>query len=114
MVAVIPVGMVQMPVHQVINMITVRNSRMPAVRAMNVVMVVTLAIMAHATVRVGVRDRNGMLVVVVLMGAVKMPVMQVSDMVTVLNGDVTTVRPVGMVVVFVDGVGHVSILPTQV
>ena len=54
-----------------------------------------------------------MLVVVVFMGAVEMPVVQVSHMVPVLNGYVTAVRAVFMGVVLVDGVGHDSLLPTS-
>lgn len=107
----IPVRMMQVPIDQVINVIAVRYGRMPAVRTMNVVCVMPLAVVGDATVGVRVRDRNDMLVVMVLMGAVEMPVMQVSHMVAVINGYVTTVGAVLMVVVLVDGVGHVSILP---
>jgi len=52
-----------------------------------------------------------MLVVMVFMRAVQMPVMQVSDVVAVLYRDVTAVRTVLVIVIFVDGVGHGSNLP---
>ena len=112
-VAVVAVGMVQVPVHQVINMITMRYGRMPAIRSVNVVFVVTLAYVVNAPGGVFVRDRYDMLVIVVLMGAVQVPVVQVSHMVTVFHGDVTAARTVFMVVVLVDGVGHDSNLPTS-
>ncbi len=112
-VAVIPVGMMQVPFHQVIDVITVRYGRMSTVRAVNVVFVMTLAVVDDAPVRVDVRNRYDMLVVVIFMGAVQVPVVQVSNMVPVLNGHVTAVRAVLVGVVFVDGVGHDSNLPAS-
>ena len=112
-VAVIPVGMMQVPFHQVIDVIPVRYGRMPAVRAMNVVVVVALAVVHDASVGVGVRDRYDMLVVMAFMGAVQVPVVQVPYMVPVSNGYVTAVRAVLVGVVFVDDVRHGSGLPTS-
>ncbi len=112
-VTVIPVGMVQMPVDQVIDMIIVRYRRMTTVRAMNVVFVVALAFVGDAAVGVGVRDRDDVFVIVIFMGAVQVPVVQVSHMVPVPDRDVTAVRTVLMRVIFVDGVGHDSNLPTS-
>ena len=105
-VAVIPVRMMQVPVHEVIDVIPVGYGRMPTVRAMNVVFVVALADVMNAPRRVDVRDRYNMLVVVAFMDAVQMPVVQVSHMVSVSYGYVTTVRTMLVGVVFVDGVGH--------
>ncbi len=113
-VTVIAVGMMQVPVHQVIDMIAVRYDRMPTVRAMNVVLVVAFAVVGNAPVGVGVRDRNDMLVVVAFMSAVQVPVVQVSNVVLVPYGDVTTVRAMLVGVVFVDSVGHDSDLLNQV
>ena len=100
--------MMQVPVDQVVDVITVRHRRMPAVRAVNVVRFVALAVVGDATVGVNARDLDDVLVVVVFMGAVKVPVMQIADMVSVLHGNVAAVRAVLMVVVFVDFVAHVS------
>jgi hypothetical protein len=44
------------------------------------------------------------LVVVVLVGAVEVPVVEVSHVVSVLDGDVATIRAVGMIVMFVNPV----------
>ena len=67
-------GMVQVPVHQVTNVIAVRHGRMSAVRPVNVLRVVTIAVVRDTPVRVYVRDFDGMFVVVVFMGAVQVPV----------------------------------------
>ena len=106
-VAVIPVGMMQVPVYQVIDVIAVRHGRMATVRAMNVILVVALAFVTNAPGGIGVGNRYDMLVVVAFMSAVQMPVVQVSHMVTVFYGDVTTIGTVLMGVVLVDRVGHV-------
>jgi len=52
-VTVIPVGMVQVPVHQVVDVITVRYRRMPTVRTVNMIFIVAFAVMGDAPVRVG-------------------------------------------------------------
>ena len=107
-VAMIPMRMMQVPIHQVVDVIAVRYRGMAAARAMRVVGVVTFAVVGNAAVGVCARDLDDVLVVVVLMGAMQMPVMQVAHMVPVLDGDVAAVRAVGMVVIFVDFVAHVS------
>ncbi len=99
-------GVMQVPVYQVIDVITVGYGRMPTVRPMNVIFVVALADVVNAPGGVGVRDRYNMLVVVAFMGAVQMPVVQISHMVPVFYGDVATVRTVLTGVLFMDGVGH--------
>ena len=105
-VAVIPVRMVQVPVDQVIDVIAVWYGRMPAARAMYVIFVVALADVMNAPGGIGIRDRYDVLVVVTFMGAMQVPFVQVSHMVPVFYGYVTTVRTVFMGVVLVDGVGH--------
>ncbi len=105
-VAVIPVGMMQVAVHQVIDVITVGYGRMAAARTMNVIFVVALADVMNAPGGIGIRDRYDVLVVVTFMGAMQVPFVQVSHMVPVFYGYVTTVRTVFMGVVLVDGVGH--------
>lgn len=109
-VTVIAVGMMQVPIHQVIDVITVRYCWMPTVRAMGMVSVVALAVVSDATLRVGARDLDDVLVVMAFVSAVKVSVVQVSHVVSVLDGDVAAVRAVFMVVVFVDFVSHVVYL----
>jgi hypothetical protein len=107
-VTVLAVGVMQVTVHQVVDMITVRHRRMPAVRAMDMIRVVAVAFMFDASVGVGLRDRDDVLVVVVFMGAMKVPVVQIAHMVLVPDGDVTAVRAMRVGVIFVDLVGHDS------
>ena len=78
--------MMQMPVYQVIDVITMRHSRMPTVRAVNMVFIVAFAVVGNAPVGVGVRDRYDMLVVVAFMRAVQVSAVQISHMVAVLDG----------------------------
>ncbi len=96
----------QVSVDQVIDVITMGYGRMPTARAMNVIFVVAFADVMNAPGGIGVRDRYNMLVVVAFVAAVQMPIVQVSHMVTVFYGYMTTVRTVLVGVVFVDGVGH--------
>ena len=99
-------GMVKVPSHEVIDVIAVRHSRMSAVRSVNVYCVVAIAVVSDAPVRICARDLDDMLVVVVFMGAMKVPVVKVSHMVPVPNRYVTAARAMIVFVVFVDGVGH--------
>lgn len=107
-VTVLAVGVMQVTVHQVVDMITVRHRRMPAVRAVYMIRVVAFALVCDTSVGVGLRDRDDVLVVVVFVGAMKMPVVQVAHMVLVLDGEVTAVRAMRVGVVLVDFVGHDS------
>jgi len=110
-VAVISVGMVQVPIHEVIDVIAVRYRRVPTARTMDVVFVVSLTVVGDAPGRIGVGHRDDMLVVVRLMSAMKMPVVEVSNVVPMFHSDVTAAGPVLMFVVLVDGVSHGLSLP---
>lgn len=101
-------GMVQVAVYQVINMIAVGNRRMSAVGAMNVVRIVPGAVVFDTPVGIDAGDLNDMLVIVVFVGAVKMPIVEIPHMVAVLDGYMAAVRAVFMIVVFVDFVCHRS------
>ncbi len=107
-VAMVAVRMMQMPVYQVVDVIAVRHCGMTAIRAVHVIGVVALAVVRDASVRVRIRDLYDVLVIMVVVGAVKVPVVQVPNMVLVLDGYVAAVRPVLMVVILVDFVGHDS------
>ena len=110
-VTVLAVGVMQVSVHQVIDVTIVGYRWMPAVWAVNVVCVVALAVVGRAGGGVSVRGGDIVLVVVAVMRAVKVTVVQVAYMVSVLDSDVAAVRAVLMGVVLVDGVVHDSILP---
>lgn len=112
-VAVITVGMVQVSAYQVVDVVTVGHCGVAAVRAVHVAAAVSRAVVRDAALRIGVRDGYGVLVIMVVMGTVKVPVVQVAHMVTVPDGDVAAIRTVLMVVVFVDDVCHESSLPAS-
>ena len=113
-VAMIAVRMVQMPVHKVIDVITVWYRRMSTVRSVYVTGVVAFAVVRDATVGIDVGHGDAVFIVVIFMGAVQVPVVQVTDVVTVLHGDVTAAGAVRVVVVLVDFVRHVQGLQFQV
>lgn len=106
-VAVIPVRVVQVSVDEVVDVVPVRNRRVPTSGPVDVVGVVAGALVLRAALGVGRVDVDRVLVVVVLMRAVKVPVMEVTDVVPVLDGDVTAVGAVRVVVAFVNSM-HVQ------
>ena len=105
-VAVIAVRMVQMPIHQVVDVIAVRHRRVPAARSVHVARVVAGAVVRHASVGVGLRDLDAMLVVVIVVRAMQVPVVQVPHMISVPDGDVAAVGAMRVRVALVDLVVH--------
>jgi len=80
-VAVVAVRVVQVSAHQVIHVVTMRRSFMPAMRAMGVFVAVRFAVMLRrAAVRVRVADRDDVLVDVIAVDVMHMPVMEIIDM----------------------------------
>ncbi len=108
----IPMRVMQVAIDQVIDVVAVRYSRMPAIRAVDVVFVVALAFVMNAPGGVDVRNGDDVLVVMVFMGTVQVPVVQVPHMVPVPDGYVTAVRAVFVRVIVVDSVSHGSNLRT--
>jgi hypothetical protein len=105
-------GVVQVAVDEVVDVIAVRDGRMPASLAMGVIRIVAgAAVVGCAPLRVGLVDGEGVLVDVIAVGVVKVAVVQVVDVVAVGDGDMAAPRPVDVGVVGVDGViGHRPIL----
>ena len=88
-------GMMQMPGHQVIYVVTVRHRLMAAMGAMLVAGLMPLAFVARRTiVRVRPADPNRVLIVVVIMMMVQVPVMQIIHMIFVLYRGVAASRSV--------------------
>lgn len=101
-VTMVAMGMVQMPVHQVIHMITVGYCRMTAFRAMHMPWFMSCAMMRwRAYIRVGCRYRNHMFIHMGFMRMMQVPIVQVIDMAFMHNGRMPTIRPmlVGMLMV---------------
>jgi hypothetical protein len=94
-VAVITVRMVQPAVHEIVDMIAMRDGFMSAIRPV----LVGAARLRRATRRVFRVDRDDVLIDVIFMHVVKVTVMQVVHMAFVPDRGVTAVRPMFMSVV---------------
>lgn len=89
--------MVQVAVHKVVDVITVRHRFVAAIEAMNVARRMTIAGMAHGTmVRVRTADGNSVLLVVVTLVVMQVAVVQVVDVIAMPNGDMSASGAVDM------------------
>ena len=101
-VTVATIRMMQMAVHQVVNVISVRDCLMTAAFAVLVGRVVAAAnVPVGASVRVGGRRSQGVLIHMAVMRKVEMSIVEIVDMVGVLDCGVATIGAVlmGMVLV---------------
>jgi hypothetical protein len=87
-VAVIAVRMMQTAVHQIIDMVAMRDRLVPAVRAM-LVLAVGFGRAAHGICRI---DRDGMLVDVILVHVMKMTIVKIVHVVSMPDRGVTAIR----------------------
>ncbi|MCH2097921.1 MAG: hypothetical protein MK142_05990, partial [Pseudomonadales bacterium] len=97
-IAVITVRVVQVAVDEVVDVIAVRYCLVAATRTVHVICLVTAAVVGPTTLRIRFADRDSMLVVVILVGAMQVAVVQVADVITVLNGGVAATGSVLVVV----------------
>ena len=89
-VAMIAVRMMQMALDKIVGVLAMRHGWMTAVRAVNVPRLVALVpVRRRAMVRVSGADLDHVLIDAVAARAVQMPVMEIVDMVSVLDGDVS-------------------------
>lgn len=94
-VAVVAVRMMQVALHEVVDMVTMRDRGVPASRTVHMSFLMSTAGMPPGTaVRMGGVDLDDMFVHVTGMGMVQVPVVQVVDVVAVLDGGVTATRAV--------------------
>jgi hypothetical protein len=92
-VAVVAVRMMQVILHHVIDVVSVRNLRMAAVWTVDVFAAVRAALMLWGTsCRVRGTDWDRVLVDVIVVGMVEVSIVQIIDVITVLNRWVTTTR----------------------
>lgn len=93
---------VQMTIHQIVDVVAVGNGFVTAARSMNVTRVVGRAFMTVCAIGcvIGVYIQ-GMFVYVIAVDMMQVTVMQKIDVVAVLDGGVTTAGAVLMVVIFV-------------
>lgn len=107
MIAMSVVGIVQMAINQIARVVTMGNRFMPTARSMHMVGIMTTALMAlSAGVWVDISHFDDMLIHMISMGMVKMPIVEVVDVVEVLDSGVTTVWPMGMIVILMNYASH--------
>ncbi len=111
-VAVLAVRVMEMPVHQIVDVIPVRHGLVTAIRAVDVRGVMPLARVIRGAFR-GVRpaDLEPVLIHVIPVGMVQVAVVQVVHVVVVLDGHVAAVRAVLVIVVAVFLAAHLRFPP---
>jgi hypothetical protein len=114
-VAVCAVRMVQMAVDEIVDMVAVRNSGMPAVGSMHVAVRVAAAFMVGcARARIGTADRQLMLFdLSVGQGMMQMSIVQIVDVTLMLDGRMTAIGPVLVRVILMHRRRHFALLCRQ-
>ncbi len=106
-IAVITVGMMEMAVDQIVDVVPVRHRLVPAAGSMHVMGIMTTAGMRRrASIGIGGSHRNGVLVDMVSMRMVEVPVMQVIDVTVVLHRSVPATGAMFMIVIRVFLTAH--------
>jgi hypothetical protein len=96
-VAMLPVGMVQVAFHQIVRMVAMADGFMPAVGPMNVIGAMRPALVVRGTA-ILIRGAGSQCVFVdmIAMHVVKMTVVEIVDVALVANGRMAAVRTMGM------------------
>lgn len=111
-IAVAVVRMVQVALHQVVNMVAVRDRLMATAFPMNVAGIMPrTGVIWCALVRVGLAHLKYMLVNVARVRRMQVAIVEIVDVTVVQDGSVTTARAVRMIMIFVNRVTHSSVLP---
>ena len=106
-IAVAIVGIVQMAIHEIAHMVTMGHRFMATARPMDMVSIMTRAVMApSAFIGVYISYLDDMLIHVIPMGMVKMPIVEVVDVIAVLDRRVTTAWTMGMIVILMNFANH--------
>ncbi|GAB4364608.1 MAG: hypothetical protein OHK0021_08420 [Bryobacter sp.] len=102
------VGVVQVAVHQIVNVVAVRYRNVSATGTVDMVRGVAGTSVAFCAIRwIGARHFQRVLVIVAFVGVVQVAVVQVVHVVCVHNGLVAAAGAVNMFVFFVNGMTHV-------
>ncbi|MEM5428538.1 hypothetical protein [Cupriavidus oxalaticus] len=102
-IAMIPMGVMQMIANQIIYMVAVRYGLMAAARAVLVVRVMAAALMVGGTpIRIGIADCKHVLIDVIAVHVMNVPVMQIVNVSLMTHGEVSAIGPV--LVRVIDGV----------
>jgi hypothetical protein len=101
----VAVRMMQVAIDQKVHMVSMRHRFVTASRPMHVARVVTgAAMLRSALVWIGRGDLDDMFIDVVTVDMMKMPIMQIIDMATMMDGRMTAMRAVNMRMIGVLGV----------
>ena len=88
-----------------------RNGLMTTPWTMNVIRIVSTAcVVRRASVGIGVRNLDGMLIDVITVGVMEVSIVKIINVVTVLDGGVPTVRAVHVIMIGVFVAAHVALL----
>jgi hypothetical protein len=110
----VAMGVMQVAIHQIVNMVSVWHPLMPATRAMNVIRCVSCAGMVRrASIRIGVRHLNLVLINMILVRMMQVAIVQIINVTVVLNSRMTTIWAMLMRVVLMDIAAHLSLLGRQ-
>ncbi|MFS8977221.1 hypothetical protein PO002_22365 [Cupriavidus necator] len=94
-IAMIPMGVMQMIANQIVYMVAVRYGLMAAARAVPVVRVMAAALMVGGTpIRIGVAYCKHVLIDVIAVHVVEVAVMQIVNMSLMTHGEVAAIGPV--------------------
>lgn len=102
-VAVITVGVVKMPIHQVVHMIPMWNRLVTTTGPMNVIRRMPRSMLRSTDVRIRGADGNGVLIDMIAVRMVQMAIVQIVHMSFMDHGGVTTPRTMLVVVVLMMG-----------
>ena len=102
-VAMAVMGVVQTAIHQIADMVAMRDGFVSASRPMDMIMLVTQTAVGDGRTGVGVRDGylDDMLIHVIVMGMVQMAIVQIVHVIAVAHGRMTATGSVDMRMVLV-------------
>ncbi len=101
-VAVITMGVMEMAVDKIVDMVSVRHGFVPAARPVYMIrLVARTAMFGRASIRIFLRDFDDVFVNVIAMHVMQVAVMQIIDMAIMLDGCVTAAGSMLMWMVFV-------------
>ena len=101
------VGIVQMAINEIAHVVTMGNRFMPTARSMDMVSIMSTTVMAlGAGIGVHISYLDDMLIHMIAMGMVKMPIVEIVNVITVLDGGMTTVWAMGMIVILMNCAIH--------
>jgi hypothetical protein len=96
----VPVGMMQVAVDQIVDVVAVRHRLVPAPGSMHVARLVTgAAVLRRAAVRIARRDLDHVLVSMIAMRMVQVTIVKIVDVIAVANGRMAAIGAVLMRVI---------------